>query len=1131
MEKTAKNQTRNFYTWFPVILALLCLMFTTGPAWSSSGDVDGNGTVNLADAITALQVLVGTEVPVATKAGDVADVNGDKKIGLEEAVYALYVTALDIEKAELENTAGFTTLALADEENDVDSIKDITLILSYIGLENAQEQEKRTATQDVISNLLNNPFPCGSITTTDEASDVVVFTFSDEAAADCDGITGTVEVSPSLSDDILTCDVDFSEIIMNDRLINGHTTMTFSAESDRITATHTFRNMTVAGHALEGSVSVDWNRAGRVLTVSGEDEKVYSMGDAGAIVKTLFSYTHGEGMTGTATIDTGNESHTCTFGDIRIDPEAGLPESGFLTFNGTYMNFSGVSSENPGLVATLDGLRIDLSLEAAGDINQSTLTHNARPFQGRAALRTVDGCTTLLNEFKQAAIEDMEKQLDENLEYALECRSYRPMPLLGSGDPSADGWGGDYLVMAALPTASVSDMVNSAPDYVYEEAAPEEPDSPSDEGASEYSETNTQVEGVDEADFIKNDGSFIYILADGKFRIIDAWPPEDASEITSFEIEGQPKKLFVHNGKAFIYSSLDRIDSGGDGYSYYGDVYYEERECTYGYNCEFTGDGRRSKITVLDISDATTTTSEPGLITDNTPKLIREFYFSGSYLNSRRIGDAIHSVLVFPEPRITGIKYWPEGVESYCWRDWYYYDYYYWDCYYWGDCYWEEEEPEYSDEELRAKFDDLKQKNRELILASDITDWLPSVRDIRYIDGEADEDEGLLGTCDDFYVSMQKDGKNFLSMISTGIDGIGDLNATTIFGKPGAVYASSSAFYICSKHNYSPRILWFFDENEGERIEEASTVHKFTLISDPPSSEYKGSGVVRGRVLNQFAMDEYEGYFRMATTIGHIPNPDAHNAISVFEDKGSELEVVGNIDGIAPGEDIRSARFDRDRGYIVTFKKTDPLFVFDLSDPYNPSISGELKIPGFSTYIHRMDDNHLLSIGYDSEESEYGDFAWFQGIMLQVFDVSDMTAPTLIHKEVIGTRGSTSDAATNHLAFNFFRPKELLAIPMVICEGSDGGSDYGNMMTFSGLMVYKVTSETGFEYLGGVSHEAPETEDYYRGACSNWWTDSNSKVKRSIFMDDYVFSVTEDEIKVNLVPELGTDIAVVQLAD
>jgi len=235
-----------------------------------------------------------------------------------------------------------------------------------------------------------------------------------------------------------------------------------------------------------------------------------------------------------------------------------------------------------------------------------------------------------------------------------------------------------------------------------------------------------------------------------------------------------------------------------------------------------------------------------------------------------------------------------------------------------------------------------------------------------------------------------------------------------------------------------------------------------------------------------------------------------------------DLVPVGTIDNIAPTEDIRSVRFNGDKGFIVTFKKTDPLFTVDLSNPYDPKILGELHIPGFSTYIHLMDDNHLLSIGYDGDDQ--GNFSLFQGIILQIFDISDMRYPILTHKEVIGTRGTTSEAATNHLAFNYFKPKDLLAIPMAKCEGESGGRYYGDVMTFNGLMIYKATTDQGFTYLGGVDHGE-------QSSCSNWWTNSNSQVKRSIFMDDYVFSVTEEEIRVDMLSELGEDISVIDLVE
>jgi hypothetical protein len=266
-------------------------------------------------------------------------------------------------------------------------------------------------------------------------------------------------------------------------------------------------------------------------------------------------------------------------------------------------------------------------------------------------------------------------------------------------------------------------------------------------------------------------------------------------------------------------------------------------------------------------------------------------------------------------------------------------------------------------------------------------------------------------------------------------------------------------------------------------------------------------------------MDEHDGDLRIATTTSSAPSPDAHSTVTVLAEAEGALETVGQVDHIAPEEDIRSVRFDGDQGFIVTFKKTDPLFVLDLSNPESPAVVGELEIPGFSTYIHLMGEEHLLTIGYDADDM--GDFAWFQGVRLQIFDISDPASPQLDHAEVIGTRGSTSEATTNHLAFNYFASRDLLALPMTVCEGGSGGSSYGYDMTFSGLLVYDVTVEDGFTQLGGVPHAEATSGEDYDTACGNWWTDSNSAVKRSVFMEDYVFSVAPDLINVASVSALG----------
>src|SRR5690606_17148454 len=132
-----------------------------------------------------------------------------------------------------------------------------------------------------------------------------------------------------------------------------------------------------------------------------------------------------------------------------------------------------------------------------------------------------------------------------------------------------------------------------------------------------------------------------------------------------------------------------------------------------------------------------------------------------------------------------------------------------------------------------------------------------------------------------------------------------------------------------------------------------------------------------------------------ATTNGQIWDPNVYSTITTLDEKGSKLVELGRIDHLAPTEDIRSVRFRGDVGYVVTFKKTDPLFVLDLSDPSAPTVEGELKIPGFSTYMHPLDEGHLLTMGYDADDQ--GNFAWFQGIQLQIIGVSDLANPALLH--------------------------------------------------------------------------------------------------------------------------------------
>ncbi len=614
-----------------------------------------------------------------------------------------------------------------------------------------------------------------------------------------------------------------------------------------------------------------------------------------------------------------------------------------------------------------------------------------------------------------------------------------------------------------------------------------------DDEADDASDTNNQVEGVYEADFVKNDKSHIYILADERFQIIDAWPPDQAHPIASVPIEGMPKKMFVVKDRAFIYSSLAPVQSDDPAFN---EQLYSNGEYTYGYDCDFVGDGRRLKITVLDITDRTQ------------PRLIRETYFSGSYLNARRIDETVYTVSVFPRLSVNFpfLHYWPEELADHIWA-----------C---GDGI------PFTEEEIEEAFADLAAKNTLLIQQTDFGDFIPKIEDIRYTDSGSQIDDSLLDECPNFYVSPEGDGMNLISLLATDIDDQSGYTSATILGKPGAVYASRESLYLASRH-YQHQVdpdHWYFDE----AVRDATTVHKFGFELAGAVS-YRGSGVVKGRILNQFSMDEQGDFMRIATTTGRLPDAQVHNTLSILGPSEEGLAVTGMIDDIAPTEDIRAVRFDGDVGFIVTFKKTDPLFVLDLSNPEAPAITGELKIPGFSTYIHLMDNKHLLTIGYDANDQ--GDWAWFTGIQLQIVDISDPTDPRLIHKEVIGTRGSSLDAATDHLAFNYYATRDLLAFPMVICEGENPDDIWDVLMTFSGLLVYDVTAENGFNRLGGISHVEGETNDDNWGECEHWWTDPNTKVKRSVFMEDYVYSIAKDLINVAKANDLANPVAQIPLID
>ena len=616
-----------------------------------------------------------------------------------------------------------------------------------------------------------------------------------------------------------------------------------------------------------------------------------------------------------------------------------------------------------------------------------------------------------------------------------------------------------------------------------------EQESSSDESmsATDYSTTNIQEEGVDEADFVKNDGSHIYVLNNGRLFIIDAWPPEDVVIISKTDLEGYATEMFVHNDKVLIFSSVDfdvvkeRFNIPDDT-STGGDVETAQfmpsviwRSIT--------------KVTILDITDKTT------------PRLERETYLEADYLDSRMINDTVHFVgnsHIYEPFYYNGcISYTDGGGEISLLS---------------GDAesgfspIISEEDTSISIEESCITQDEYLLLLEEKLAEIDYNDLLPKYYDIIYGDEGEVVSQDVICLCDNFYKPEAMNGKDLITILSFNLNSR-EFNSTAIIGQWGTVYASTDALYLAS-YNFD---YWINELEDSETTEEYSSVHKFDISSDPDEAVYIASGKVPGQILNQFSMSEYNGFLRVATTENQNwqTGEDAKNNIFVLGQNGTSLDIAGSIMGLAPTERIYSARFMKEKGYVVTFRQVDPIFTIDLADPYNPQVIGELKVPGFSTYLHPMGDDHILAIGRDATDE-----GRVEGLKLSIFDVSDFANPSLLHEIIIGQEwGADSEASYNHKAFNYFAEKDLLAIPLSYYNWDDYLSEDQN---FSGLVVFNVTTSDGIKELGRIDHQDLFTIDLEYKNCYY-----NAGVNRSIIMDDYVYSLSEWGIKANLLPDLN----------
>ncbi|PWM21356.1 MAG: hypothetical protein DBX44_08590 [Oscillospiraceae bacterium] len=399
-------------------------------------------------------------------------------------------------------------------------------------------------------------------------------------------------------------------------------------------------------------------------------------------------------------------------------------------------------------------------------------------------------------------------------------------------------------------------------------------------------------------------------------------------------------------------------------------------------------------------------------------------------------------------------------------------------------------------------------------------------QDGRYVSSRLSGDTLYLVSNKNLYRFAPNDGPALYYLPVTGENGEATfLDAGDIYLPPyreNLNYAVVSALDLSSQHRETKAVLGMADQimmsgdalfltasipQEGENVSRWNRrdtgVTRF-LVTDGALS-YLSSGRVSGTVNNQFSLDEYQGNLRIATT-SYGEDGEPVNNVFVYD---AAMELVGSVEGLAPGETIYSVRFIGDAAYLVTYEQVDPLFVVDLSDPENPVVKGELKIPGFSEYLHPIDENTLLGFGKNTVMSRWGGSSE-DGLKLALFDVSDPTDPREIASYLLGNAGSSSEVLNNHKAFLYDPQRKLVGFPATIwtSTGATPGSPWSgdNHVTFSGYLLLEVR-EDGFVLYGTLPSDSEGPAEGFNRS------DAANAIERGLYIGDTFYTVSSGRIR------------------
>jgi uncharacterized secreted protein with C-terminal beta-propeller domain len=596
-----------------------------------------------------------------------------------------------------------------------------------------------------------------------------------------------------------------------------------------------------------------------------------------------------------------------------------------------------------------------------------------------------------------------------------------------------------------------------------------EGESSKSQGGTDYSTTNVQVQNVDEPDYLKNDSKYVYIVSQNTLSIIDAHPAEDAKLILkiALDIESQ----YIQN----MFLNEDRLVIFYNGQS--------DEEIIPQF--DFVPRRSYSSVThalIVDVSDK------------ENPTILKDYSIEGHFRDARMIGDYAYFVtnsnVNYQYPRLPIIM--EDSVRIMTPEAFY--------------------------------FDNVEQfSNFNTLTVIDI------------FGDTVNSETFLMGYTGSFYVSENNFYLTYQKNMPFGFyenssrdrffDVVVPLLPKSIQDEikiiEDAEWESASAEWNAiselmqksynemdkkSKEELFDKIRDALNEYDRKIQEDTrkTIIHKISI--DEEEIDYVAKGTVPGRLLNQFSMDERGDRFRVATTneiYTQYEGTVRSNAVYVLDE---QLEIVGELEEIAPDESIFSTRFMGDRLYMVTFQQIDPFFVIDLSSD-TPKILGELKIPGFSNYLHPYDEEHVIGFGRDTKEVDNGRVQQL-GIKIALFNVADVNNPKVADDVIIGNSSTYSEALHNHKAFFFDKKSKVLSVP--ISGDAKSLNEISNSKMFapeynrwSGFYVFDLEESEGFNLKGTVTHSAEDSQYYGMGNA------------RTFYIDEVLYTASEGYLKMN----------------